>query len=472
MGRHSSPRRNGVPREIDRLEPVSGSRETMREANRRQREVRLSPAEMARRRQRTRRTALGCLAVLVLLVLIGAAAGFAYYQSVKGRIEKEGEKKNPGLAASLKESARPPGDPFYMVLMGEDKRPEELRARSDTLMIAYVDPPRRKVSLLSIPRDTRVDIPGHGKQKINSAMQLGGATLVIRTVKEYTGLPISHYMEVDFNGFKDLVNAVGGVTVDVPERIVDSKAADHNWRAKVVNKGVQWLDGDHALTFVRSRHFADGDFTRIKDQQIFMKALAKKTFTAGNIVNLPKIVDAVVNNVTTDLSVPQMLNLAADFKGMEQGGLSTAMAPGDAKYINGVSFVIPDRPALMELVRRMESGESLESTAASLSPKAAVSPQAVTITVRNGGGPAGVAKEVADLLKKDGFRIGEVGNTGRPVFEHTLIVFKTSDAKAQIVHETLGFGTVVKSSSLYQFKTDILVIVGKDWRKEFPKPKP
>lgn len=467
MGKHSTARRIG-PHEITRLEPVSESGESPRDATKRQREVRRSPAEMSRRRQRTKRAAFGCLGLLVMLILVGAVAAYAYIQGVERELHKpKGAANSPVSATAL--AKRPPGDPFYMLIMGEDKRPEELRARSDTLMIAYVDPPRKRVSVLSIPRDTRVTIPGHGTQKINAAMQLGGATLVIQTVKGLTGLPISHYMEVDFNGFKDLVDAIGGVTVNVPEKIVDSKAADHNWRAKTVNKGVQRLDGAHALTFVRSRHFADGDFTRIKDQQLFLKAVAKTTLSAGQILNAPKIVNAVARNVTTDLSVPQLFNLAGDFRGMGEGGVSTAMAPGEPKYIGPTSYVIPDMVAWKELVQKMESGQSLESTTASATTGLpVVPPSSVSVTVRNGSGQAGLAKEASTLLTKDGFLIGEVGNTARPVYDHTLIVFKSNDGKAKLIHDTLGFGTVVKTSSLYQFKTDVLIVVGKDWRNEFP----
>lgn len=466
MGKHSAARAKNEPRQIDRLEPASESRETMREATRRQREVRRTPGETARRRQRQKRAAFGCLAVLVILLLISAAGAFAYFQNKQNQLRTNSEKKNPGLDAILKKEApRPPGDPFYMVLIGEDKRAGETVARSDSLMVAYIDPPRKRASILSIPRDTRVTIPGHGKMKINSAMQLGGASLVIETVKQYTGLPISHYMEIDFLGFRDLVNAIGGVVVVVPHRINDAKAASHVERAVVVEAGPQRLDGAKALTFVRSRKFADGDFTRIKDQQIFLKALARQTFQLGNIVNLPKIVDAVVDNVTTDLSVPQMLNLAGDFKGMEQGAVTSAMAPGEPKYINGVSYVVPDQEKLAAIVQKMESGEPLEAKAATVTPAATtVSPSKTSVSVRNGAGQAGLAKEVSDLLKRDGFKIPQVGNTARPVYDHTLIVFKTSDAKARAVHDALGFGTVVKSSSLYQFDTDILVIVGKDWR--------
>lgn len=467
MGRHSAAR-GLAPRNIDRLEPVSESGETLREAQQRQKDLKRTPAEMARRRERRGKILFGCLAVFVILLLVGAAAAFAYYQSVNHEVLAKGEAQNPGIHKQLQ--PRKPGDPFYMLLLGEDKRPGEVRARSDTIIVAYVNPPVKRVTLMSIPRDTRVKIPGYsGQQKINAAMQLGGASLVIETVKDLTGLQINHYMEVDFNGFKDLVDAIGGVYVDVPRPINDGKAANHDFHAEKIPVGYQHLDGAHALTFVRSRKFADADLTRIKDQQVFLKALAKQTLQLSNVVNINKIVGAVVNNTTTDLSVPEMLNLAVDFRGAGNGSVQGVTIPNTPKYIGGVSYVIADRPALAELVQRLEAGESLESTPGSAPKVAVVKPAQVTIAVRNGAGTAGLAAEVANQLKKDAFKVPEVGNTARPVYDSTLIVFKTNAGKAQLVANTLGFGKIVQTATLYQFKTDVLVIVGKDWRKQFPK---
>jgi polyisoprenyl-teichoic acid--peptidoglycan teichoic acid transferase len=471
MGRHSTfGRRDGVP-QIAHLDPDSTSAETTRDARQRLRELRITPAMTTRRRQRMKRTMVVLAWAIALALALGAVGAWAWWSGkVQGFIRKNAGMNSAVVPILTKPKA--PGKPFYMVLMGEDKRPTDKVGNSDTLMVAYVDPPRKHVTLLSIPRDTRVAIPGHGTEKINSAALLGGPALTIETVKKYTGLPISHYLVVDFNGFKDLVDAIGGVTVDVPQTIKDGKAADHNWRAEVVNKGVQRLDGAHALTFVRSRHFADGDFTRIKDQQIFLKALAKQTMQVGNVVNIPKITDALMKNVTTDMSVDDMVGLAADFKGMENGSVTGAMAPGTTRYIGGISYVIPDKVALAAMVARMEAGQPLEKTvAAGTAPAAAVKPSAVSVTVRNGAGQTGLAKEVAAYLTAAGFRVSEVSSMPRPVYDHTLVVFSADaqQAKATLVHDKLDFGTVLQTASLYQFRTNVLVIVGKDWRKQFPK---
>jgi polyisoprenyl-teichoic acid--peptidoglycan teichoic acid transferase len=468
MGRHSADRRDLAPREIARLAPASQSGETPAEARRRQRELRITPAGIARRRERRKRVVFGCLAVALVILLAGAVATYAYYRSVEAMMKRQADAKDPGVATHL-DAPRPPGQPFYMLLIGEDTRPGEVRARSDTLIVAYVNPPARHVTLLSIPRDTRVDIPGHGTQKINAAMQIGGASLAVDTVKALTGIKVSHYMEVDFWGFEDVVNAMGGVWVDVPQRIYDMKAANHHAIGALVPKGFQKLDGRHALTFVRARHLAGDDWTRIKDQQIFLKALAKQMLTVENFVKLPRIVNAVFGRgaVTTDLTIPQLYSLIADFKGAGENGVTAATVPGTAKYVNGISYVIADDAGLRALVKRMEAGDTLEQTSTvSTTSTAAPKPANVTVAVRNGAGQTGLAAEVAAIVTKAGFRVKEVGNTARPVYAHTLIVFKTDDAKAKLVSDSLGLGTVVKSASLYTFTTDVLVVVGKDWRKQ------
>lgn len=317
-----------------------------------------SPVLLSRRQRRLRLAIRAVFLLFAALLVFGGVAAYAWWSGAASRFAAKNDAVNRKVRTVLAKP-KPPGAPFYMVLMGEDKRPGEKIGNSDTLMVAHVDPPRKRVSLLSIPRDSRVQIPGYGHQKINAAALLGGPKLTIETVKLLTGLPISHYMIVDFNGFKDLVDAVGGVTVNVPQHIKDPKAASHNWRAEVLGKGVQWLDGAHALTFVRSRAFANGDITRVHDQQIFLKALAKKTMQPGNVVHIPAIADAVMKNVTTDMSVEDLLGLAADLKGLGDNGVEGATMPGSPKYIGGVAYVIVNRPALAEMVRRVEVGQPL-----------------------------------------------------------------------------------------------------------------
>lgn len=474
MGKHSALRGTGSPREIARLDPASMSAETSRDAVRRQRDLRVSPAMQARRRQRFKRTLLVLTAIIVFALAAGVVAGYAYYRQISNEVVAKSDRIYGDLVKERILKAPPkPHDPFYMVILGEDARPGEKQARSDTLIIAYIDPPRKRISMLSVPRDSRVEIPGHGMDKINAAAAIGGAPLTIQTVKLLTGLPISHYLEMDFNGFRDIVNAIGGVTVNVPYAINDIQAAHHIPGAAVIHTGVQKLDGDHALTFVRSRKFADGDFTRIKDQQVFIKALTKQTLQPGNILKIPGIVHAVEANVVTDLTIDEIFSLAGDFKGMDSGAVEGVMLPGVPKYIGGVSYVIPDKDKIDVLVKRIQAGEPLVPTATpsgttsgTVTPK----PSNITVDVRNGAGQVGLGAEVSGILKKAGYHVTAVENTARPIYDHTLIVFKTDEGapKAQMIDTTLGFGTVVQTKTLYTFSTHILVIVGKDWRKKFP----
>jgi LCP family protein required for cell wall assembly len=464
MGKHSAPRGSTKPQEIRNLDPASTSGETPDEAVRRQREARQqSAAVQFRKRERRRNALLGCTGVFVIMLLAASVVAASYYHSVETRIAEKARKADPNTASVLTEPpSREPGAPFWMVVMGTDLRPGELRARSDTLILAHVDPRNKKIALLFVPRDTKVKIPVHGTQKINAAANWGTST-TIATLKDFAGVPVTHYIEVDFTGFQVLVNAIGGVWVDVPKRIDDIRASPYR-ATKVVEKGYQRLDGAHALTFVRSRHFLEGDLDRVKDQQIFLKALFKQTMQLKNLGNLPKIVDAIISNVTTDMNVAQMLGLAADMKGMEEADFQTVTVPGTARYQGGISYFFADMAEMKEIIRKIEAGESVENHPSQLRAQApSVKPGEVTLTIRNGAGQSGLAAEASRQLKDDGFVVREIGNAGQPVYDQTLVVFKTEDAKAALVQDSLGFGQVVQSKTVYSFTTDVLVIVGKDW---------
>lgn len=468
VGKHSAHRRSSAsrrrrvadgPAQIDRLQPATRSSETPRQHERRRRELTPSRREQ---RARTRKTVLrSCLIAAALLAFVAAAASFVFLEDVARRI-RPADEMDPGITAAL-ESEEPVkrGAPFYMVIMGVDKREGESVARSDTLIVARVDPPQESVTLLSIPRDTRVRIPGHGTQKINAAMALGGPALVIETVEEFTGLPITHYAEVDFNGFKEIVDALGGVTVNVPQKIQDPKAGNYDPEAYTIYAGEQRLTGAQALTFVRSREFPEGDLARIQNQQIFIKALLKQSLQFSNTLRLPSLVNAVADNITTDMSLTELLRLANDMKGMDDDALMTASMPGEPQYIDGVSYVIVDEEAFAALIDRMSQGLPPEPGPDEAPP--AASPSEISVTVRNGAGIEGVASDAASRLTSAGFEVGEVGNANQFVYDETLIVYQDDEAGASAVKESLGFGKLVASRGMYAFDTDILVVVGKDW---------
>ncbi len=460
-----------APLDLPPIPPQSTSSEPLRQTVSRQRDVSLTRQVKASRRAIFWRRFAVIAAVVVVFALVGTAlGGYLYVRSIDSALTKKFQQVGGSkLLKSLGQKPIAATQPFWMVLMGVDTRPNETIARSDTLLLAYVDPPRKRVTLVSIPRDTKVQIPGYSHDmKINSAAQLGGPKLVIDTLADLTGIRASHFVMVDFNGFKDLVDAIGGVYINVPTRVFDPKAANHDYTAEIVLPGYKKLDGKHALTFVRSRNFPEGDFQRIRNQQAFIKALAKQTLQIQNVFRLNAIVDAVVKNVTTDMNLGELANLADQFRGTGNTAIQAITIPATPKYIGGVAYVITDKAAVQELFARVEAGESVEATksaAATASATGAIPVAAAhntTLIVRNGTSTAGVAKTAAAKLATKGFKIKEVGNAQRKVYTQTLIIYKTDPTKAQLVADDLGYGRLVQSLGRYSFNTDVLVVIGSD----------
>ncbi len=455
--------------QVRRARPGAASVETPSQAARRRKQSSRF-VDPRQRRMRRRRIISAVLGITLLLIVGGSVAAYAFIRSTNDIIHPPQTQLD--TIAQQMAKAKAPGEPFYMVIMGEDTRPGEKQARSDTLIVAHVDPQLKRVAMMSIPRDSRVAIPGHGTDKINAAAQIGGPALTIKTVTAFTGLPITHYVVLDFNGFKSIVDAMGGVTIDVPFRINDPMAANHVKSAQIIEKGVQKLDGAHALTFVRARHqFPSQDIQRMANQQYFIKELVKQAKTqAANPFKTFAIVNAFARAVKTDLTIQELAGLAIDFKGMQDSDMQTVTMPGGDQTINGISYIIPNISGMKEIVRKMEAGLPIDPKAAALSANTtatatAVAPATVQIAVRNGAGVSGLSKQALDILVKAGFKVPESGNMSQFVYPKTIVVYKTDaqKAKAVAVAQALGQGELVVSRGMYSFVTDVLVVVGKDW---------
>jgi LCP family protein required for cell wall assembly len=455
-----------TPQEITSLEPSSASDKSVRQAERvRERSGKvLSPAARSRKR---RRIAMIVGIVVVVLLLVGGVAAYAYVQSVGNKINSV-TNADPTLAALLKanQATTTAGQPFYVVLMGSDTRKGQAQQRSDSLIVARIDPQKKKVQMISLPRDSRVAIPGYGTTKINAAATYGGPKLVIKTVEQLTGLTISHYVNINFTGFRDVVDAIGGVWVNVPINIYDTQASAFGKKYATLKKGYQKLDGAHALTFARTRHyFASGDYQRMKDQQILIKAIATQALSLSNVFKASSIVDAVASNLDTDMTPAEIASLVLEFKGMKAGNIQSITAPSAPKYINGVSYVIINKTSLARVISRMKQGLSLTSGSSSTSTASTVKAADVTLTVRNGAGVSGLGKQCTTFLTSKGFTISDTGNAAQFVYGRTLVVYKTGhEADANLVRSTLGFGDVIPSAGMYTFKTNVMVIIGKDWK--------
>jgi len=249
-----------------------------------------------------------------------------------------------------------------VLLLGSDenrdnkKRIYTKNTRSDTIMLAHFDLVNRRVSVLSIPRDTRVRIPEHGVHKINSAMALGGPELTAQTLQEWLGVPVDHHVVIYYNAFRRAVDLLGGITVYVDKPL----HYDDNWGDLHVHlePGLHRLNGEQALGYVRIRN-VDNDLGRIERQQKFVAAVKEHFRHPSTYLKLPQVLDAVDENLKTSLSYGQMLALAWFAKSVPSQNIQMATLPCRP----GRSYVYADEDEVRELVGRLFSDAPLHTVA-------------------------------------------------------------------------------------------------------------
>lgn len=403
-----------------------------------------------------RRVTIGAfVAVVALVAAVGVWAYSTLYSA--GRTMNE----QPGIDDSLTTalSKREKQAPFNVLLLGSDARSDDKDARADTIILARVDVQAGRVWLLSIPRDTRAQIPGHGTGKINGALFYGGPSLMVETVSDLLDVPVHHYISVDWEGFQGVVDALGGVWIDVDVEIDDPKAASHSpkLRARHIEPGYQLLDGEHALTYVRSRAFPDADFTRMKHQQTFFKALADQASKAGNVLKIPAMVRELARFTSTDMKMGDLVDLGNALRDIGGDSIETATLLGEWRS----PYVWTDEENQAFLVDAMMGGRSFDDTATA--EPGLIDPATISVTVRNGAGIEGCATAVADIVRADGYALGEVGNANQFVYDETLVVYRSGREAAIQVAEALPKARVVESRGMYEFVTDVLVVIGKDY---------
>ena len=299
------------------------------------------------------------LAVLVVFVGAGTAAAL-WVNSVNDTLTK-GQKSATELDEINDVLVKTTSfdEPFYMMLIGSDARAddESMGARSDTNIVVRVDPTTNSATLISIPRDTMINIDGYGYCKFNAAYSYGGAALAIKEASELLGVNISHYAEVDFDSLIGLVDTVGGVDVTVDQRINDPDADGSVIGQKkiIIEAGEQHMDGETALVFARSRAYADGDFTRTANQRKLIAALAEKILSMP-LAKLPGIVQTAAGSITTDLSVTDLYSLATQFQDGGELSMTSCMVPSITGMYKSASYVFCDENALATMMQTIEAG--------------------------------------------------------------------------------------------------------------------
>ncbi|HWL38276.1 MAG TPA: LCP family protein [Frankiaceae bacterium] len=385
-------------------------------------------------------------ASMLVLISLGFGAGLLLNSHVDRQCifcdDKEAEARRP------KKGPGDGGKALNFLLVGSDSRegatPEELKLYgteanpggilTDTIILVHLSPKRDKAVLVSFPRDTWVEIPGHGSSKINTAYGRGerakkgtGPATLIQTIEQLTGIYVDHYLEVRFGGFLEMVDALGGVDVCLPRAVVDKDAALNLPAGKSRVKGTQ------ALAFVRARKFdPTGDFGRIQRQQQFLGAMLRRATSAGILARpdrLYRFLDTVARNLKVDdkLGINDMRNLASKLRGLDPARIVFVTVPYQPKGVyHGQQLAVElDRPAAQALFDSIKRDDAISAGATPAPTKPPsdlfVRPERISLRVLNGNGIAGAAGAAAEDLREVGFTIAGTGDADASSYEQTIV---------------------------------------------------
>jgi len=245
----------------------------------------------------------------------------------------------PGGALAFRGAVNVPKDLQFFLIVGSDARPGEDMAhtRADSIHIACIDPRIKKGTLLGFPRDSYVNIPGYGQRKINSALALGGPDLLVRTLRELTGFPISYYAVTGFDGVVRITDALGGAQVYVPYDMDDRNYSGANFK-----QGWHHMNGNQVLAFSRDRHsLPNGDFGRSKNQgSVILDALSKLRAETVNESGIEKWIKILFAYAKLNISVPDAIKLGVFARQLAPANIQNVVIPGTPENIGGQSVVV------------------------------------------------------------------------------------------------------------------------------------
>lgn len=393
------------------------------------------------------------LAILLLLVIIsGGTAYYTYWVNFKNLEKPEVAQAEP---------------PVTILALGVDKRTRDV-GRADTVMVISLDPKYKAVRVISLPRDTRVQIPGYeGYNRLNSAYGFGGPELVEATVEKLLGLEIDYYVSTDFQGFAKIIDAVGGVKIDVEKPMhYDDNAQDLHIH---LEPGLQRLSGEDALAYVRFRSDGLGDVSlvdpvnnvyegRIQRQQKFLKAVAGQVLDPSNIWKAPALIKRLSDALETNMPLTSIMRYAAIAEQMPTTNIITTVLPGQAERINGASYWVPDTPEVDRLVQsiRRQTPPPLVAEGEKTRP--------IRVMILNGSGIQGVARNAKVTLEQQGFETVSVGNAPRFDYKSTeIIVHNPISQVASRVRQALRVYGTVKEEISQETEADVTIILGQDY---------
>lgn len=437
----------------------------------------------SRRKNKSRHNKLlNAAYIVVIIALVVSAATYGY---LRYRVGQLNSLSLPSLSASSTSK------PMNILLVGSDSRKHVKKSqvnafgttavyggqRSDVTMILHLDPSTHKASLLSIPRDLFVNIAGtNHKNRVNAAYNAGPEKL-IQTIQQDFGIPINHYVEVNFSGFQGVVNALGGVSLYFPYPVYD-----HYSGLNIPKAGCTKLNGFQALAVVRSRHYhyykngywhydPTSDFGRIKRQHMFLKVLFNQIKSQGltNPIKANALIGSLVHYVTIDsgFSLTTMAQLLTTYSSLNPNNVPTYTLPtkiANNYHYRGVNYgdvLLPSKSADKAMIKQFLATPKAKTSSKTTTP--AISPSSVSTQILNGSGIAGQASQVANQLKSDGFKISGTGNASSFNYTKSVIQYLPGNkAKAKVLQSKVQGSTTLKQVSSLN-GSSVALITGSDF---------
>lgn len=320
----------------------------------------------------------------------------------------------------------------------------ENHGRADTIVFLSISPKTKDVLIMSIPRDTRVEIPGRGMDKINHAYAFGGEKLISKTVSSFLDVPIHFYAVADFNGFVNIIDELGGVEIDVEKEM---HYVDKAGGVEIhLYPGKQILDGEKSLQYIRFRQDKFGDLGRIKRQQKLALAVIKKMMSFNSITKIPQISEGMKGYIETDIKIQDAIILANLFKGVNQEKFRVETVQSKPVYIEGVSYLEPNVEEVQQRVKSLIYGKN----------------SGVKVEVLNGNAMSGIARKIAKDLELQGFKVINIGNADNFDYEKTKIIVYSKEVNLDNEFKKLFNDFEIVKEYRTQSDLDLVIILGKD----------
>ena len=342
-----------------------------------------------------------------------------------------------------------------VLVMGSDARADEIKrgeaGRTDTLLLVVADRATPRLALLSVPRDLWVAIPGHGQERINAAFELGGSQTAKQTVSNVLGQGVDRYVLIGLQGVRDVVDAVGGVDITVPQAIHDETfpTDDYGYQTVDIPAGRQHMDGDTALKYSRTRH-QDNDFARTARQQQVVGAVRNTMLNPVNWPRVPLVAAAILGSIKTDLSPLDAVAIGAAILRNPGEPDHMVIDTSLAKEVTGEddAYLLEAKPELKPAVARFLGGAYSRTS----------------VEVLNGAGVAGLAARTADKLSQAGYVVASIGDAPKTQAQTTIVAKPSARSSADQLARALGLPPSRVSTSPTLSTADLQIVLGADAR--------